>query len=278
MNSTLPGRNSTATVSVRPGGTSRQLLIVIAAIPILVSQPAVAQPQELRFAVASVKVTDDRRATFDTPLNGNRFTAAGVTLKMLISYAWDKQISQISGGPDWLDSERYDIDARPESAVTGEQVLQSIRSMLQSLLADRFKLAVHTESRQAPVYQLVLAKNGPRLKETSAGARVPNQQMARGQIIASATPLSQLLPLLSVLVQRQVVDKTGLIGKYDFTLTYTLEASRDGAIGPNVPAPVDPNAPSVFTALQEQLGLKLESGRDAVEVLAIDHAEKPDPN
>ena len=275
------GRKFTARVSImRVGASCCALLALTAVASFLPRWIALAQTQRAKFDVASVKPSDpnDRRTMFGTPPNGSRFRAAGVNLRMLIGFAYDKQLAQISGGPNWLESDRFEIDARPENAVPGLEGLQQIRSMLQSLLEDRFKLTVHSETRLEPVYELVLAKGGSKLKETSANDGAPRQQMGRGQVIASATPLSQLIPLLSVLVQRQVIDKTGLTGMYDFTLTYTLEPGQLGALGPDVPPPVDPTAPSVFTALQEQLGLKLESARGRAQVLVIDHAEKPDAN
>ena len=228
-----------------------------------------------KFEVASVKRTDpgDPRTMFDW--QPGRFRAVGVTVNALICAAFDIQLTQVSGGPAWLDSDRFDIDAKPES-VAGVAGYPQMRLMVQSLLKDRFKLVVHFETRPAPVYELVVTKGGAKLKKAIDNAVPPRQQLGRGQLIASATPVSQVIPLLSLLAKRQVVDKTGLTGVYDFTLTYALDASQIAAAGPNAPAPVDPNAPSIFTALQEQLGLKLESAQGPVDVLVVDRAEKPD--
>jgi len=145
--------------------------------------------------------------------------------------------------------------------------------MLQTLLEERFSLKVHTEVRQDSIYELVVSKGGSKLNEAKPGEPT-RQQMGRGQLMVTATPMPQLIPLLSLLTVRQIVDKTGLTGLYDFTLTFALEA----AAGPDAPPPVDPNAPSIFTAIQEQLGLKLESARGPVDVLVIDRADKPTPD
>lgn len=184
-----------------------------------------------------------------------------------------------------MDSDRFDIeakqgsiDAKPTNLAQRLEVYQQIRAMLQSLLEDRFHLVVHNEIKQEPVYELVPAKGGPRLKDANVNEEAPNQRVSRGQITAVATPLSRLVPLLSLLVNRQVIDKTGLTDRYDFTLTYAVDASQRGASGPDAPPPVTPDAPSIFTALQEQLGLKLEPARGPVEFLVVDRAEKPDAN
>jgi len=249
--------------------------------------PSAFSQTRLEFEVASVKPSDpdETRTTFDMAPNGARLRVIGASLKMLIGYAWDKQLTQVSGGPKWLDSDRFDIEARqgnigtlPTNEAQRQEVYRRVRAMLQSLLEERFHLVIHNEIIQEPVYELVLAKGGPRLKDANVNEETPNQRVGRGQITAVATPLSRLVPLLSLLVDRQVIDKTGLSGRYDFTLTYTRDASQSGALGPNDPPPVDPDAPSIFTALQEQLGLKLESARGPVQVLVVDSAEKPEAN
>ena len=139
--------------------------------------------------------------------------------------------------------------------------------MLQSLLEDRFKLTLHRETREEPVYELVVAKGGAKIKEAkpdeSAGF-----EMTPGRIHSMAVPLAYLATNLGYLLGRQVIDKTGLPGKYSYTVTY---APDDG--------PPDDNAgPSVFTAVREQLGIRLESAKARIEVLAIDYAEKPAGN
>jgi uncharacterized protein (TIGR03435 family) len=169
--------------------------------------------------------------------------------------------------------------------------------MLQPLLAERFKLKAHTETKQLPVYELIVAKGGPKLKEATPGDTYANgfkgpdgvgrggmMRMGRGQLTGQGVPITTLTNLLSQQLQRTVVDKTGLTGKYDLELNWTPEQG-EGGLGPPPgaaspqaePAP-DATGPSIFTALQEQLGLKLQSTKGPVETLVIDHAEMPSEN
>ncbi|HET9833800.1 MAG TPA: TIGR03435 family protein [Vicinamibacterales bacterium] len=228
------------------------------------------QSSQPKFEVASIKPSDpfERRTMFDMPTTG-RFRAVGVNLKLLVARAFSIQLTQIAGGPAWLESDRFDIEAKAAGVPAGIDGYREMMRMLQTLLEERFSLKVHSEVRQDSIYELVVSKGGAKLKEAKPNEPT-QQQMGRGQLAVTATSMSQLLPILSPLTARQVVDKTGLDGLYDFTLTFALEASR-----PDAPLPVDPSAPSIFTAIQEQLGLKLESARGPVDVLVIDRAEKP---
>jgi bla regulator protein blaR1 len=247
----------------------------------LAPQPvAFAQSQSSRpkFEVASVKASDpqDPRTFMVTPPNGSRFSTTGASLKFLIGIAYEKAPAQVSGGPSWLDTDRFEIDARPDTAVPGLEGYKRTKLMLQSLLEERFKLAVHTETRQESVYELVLTKTGSKLKEVSFG--VPRQEMRRGELLVTSTRLSFVTPIFSTLVQRPVIDKTGLAGVYDFTLKFRPEPNAAGAAAPDAPPLADPEAPGIFTAIQEQLGLRLESAKGPVEILVVDHAEKPEAN
>jgi bla regulator protein blaR1 len=243
---------------------------------------------------------------------GGRFQADNVSLKSLIKMAYGVQDFQISGAPPWLDSDKYDIEAKANAPsevemnkMTDAQRDESFernKLMVQALLADRFKLTLHKESKDAPIYVLVVAKNGPKLKEATAeemappdpndapkppGAKVrmPGRgiRMGRGDLTATAARVSFLAEVLSNQVGRTVVDKTGLTGNYDFSLKWTPDQNQGqmfggpGGPGDGLPPP-DPNGPSIFTALQEQLGLKLESQKGPVDLLVIDHAEKASEN
>jgi uncharacterized protein (TIGR03435 family) len=241
---------------------------------------------------------------------GGRFTADNITLKFLIRLAYDVQDFQISGGPPWLNSDRYDIEAKaegpPESEMrnmTEEQRqadMKRRRLMIQALLADRFKLTLHKESKEAPIYALVVAKNGPKMKELppepppapNADPKDPpdkpdpkhmgrgGMRMGRGELTGSGVKLSFLAEALSNPLGRTVIDKTGLKGDYDFELKWTPDESQGAGFKPpgDAPPPPDPNGPSIFTAIQEQLGLKLESQKGPVDLLVIDHAEKASEN
>jgi bla regulator protein blaR1 len=221
-------------------------------------------------------------------------TATGLTVKFLIGFAYDVKDFQISGGPGWIDSEHYDIEAKIDDATAEalkklplDQMLEQRRIMLRSLLADRFKLKVTESSKELPIYALVVAKNGPKLTKSTAGSSPegPRRMMrfGLGELSGTAT-MGLLAEQISRQVDREVVDKTGLQGDYDFTLHFAPERPMPmpggpGDSGPGGAAPPpDSSAPSLFTALQEQLGLKLEPQKGPVKMLIIDSVERPSEN
>jgi uncharacterized protein (TIGR03435 family) len=266
----------------------------------LIGPSLIAQaPANQSFEVASVKPNKSGDGRVMVGLQpGGRFTATNVPLRMLLRQAFNVQDFQIVGGPDWIGSDRFDVVAKaPEGEFTADQM----RPMLRSLLAERFKLASHAESRDLPVYALMKArpdgKLGPNLTPAAvdcaapmrgrrgggpAAPPQPGQKMECGFMIGpgrmsvGGMPMANLAQSLSPMVGRIVLDRTELTGSYDFELTYSPEGIAGGPPLLNgAPPPVDPNAPTIFTALQEQLGLKLDSQRGAVDVVAIDHVEQP---
>jgi uncharacterized protein (TIGR03435 family) len=258
------------------------------------------------FEVASIKVNKSvgglAMARFQP---GGLYTASNVTTGSIITAAYQLKPHQLVGGPDWdrLLSEHFDIEAK----ATGNPSKEHENLMLQSLLADRFKLVAHHETRQLPVFALVLAKPGklgPQLTPHVVDAKCiditagpPPLPPGPGQAlpafcggvsnIAGAgrlhdtgnnVPMDRLVALLNGLVDRPVVDRTGLSGFFDFAFEFTRDLGPGSQPGATDSAP-DPPAPlSIFTALQEQLGLKLESQTLPVDVLVIDHVEEPSPN
>jgi uncharacterized protein (TIGR03435 family) len=244
------------------------------------------EPARPSFDVASVKPGDPNTRQFGIGMQpGGKFTAANASLQRLIGFAYDVRNHQISGGPKWLDSATFNIDAKAGSATPippGPLGAPKMRLLVQSLLADRFKLALHRETRDEQVYELVLGKGGSKLKEATDTAKGRQQglQMGRGQFTGMASPMLLLVNQLSGQLGRSVIDKTGLTGKYDFTLKWTPDPGALGGPpdGPDATPPSDLSGPSIFTAVQEQLGLRLQSARGSVEVLVIDGAEKPDAN
>jgi uncharacterized protein (TIGR03435 family) len=214
------------------------------------------------FEVASIKptATKDGSFTFDFP-PGGRFTGRNLTLQNLLRIAYELEDYQISGGPPWMNSAGFDIQAKAPAEPTREQV----RHMLQSLLADRFQLAVHRETRQLPIYALVVAKTGPRLQPADPDAAT-SRSLKMGQLITRKMSMTDLASILTFDLKRPVKDETGLKGDFAFTLEWApgLGESDDG--------------PSLFAAIQEQLGLKLASTKGPIEVLVIDHVEKPSEN
>jgi uncharacterized protein (TIGR03435 family) len=177
---------------------------------------------------------------------------------------------QISGGPAWLATDRFDINAKAsgDRTLTADQK----REMLRALLEDRFHLKVHRKVKEQSVYSLVVAKGGPKLKTSSADEQSGMTLGSKGQTLEmrfSKWNMARLAGQISGNEGRKVVDKTGLSGEYDFTLSYLDDRRAVGG---------QEDGPSLFTALQEQLGLKLESQKGPVEVLVIDHADKPSEN
>ena len=284
------------------------------AIPAFFGGPSLGAqtPSPATFEVASVKPNksgDGRIMLGMQP--GGRFTATNVPLRMLLRQAFNVQEFQIVGGPDWLTSDRFDVVAKaPEGA--GAFTADVMRPMLESLLIERFKLGFHKETREMPIYALMKARSdgklGPNLTASTTdctavirgrrgggppppppppGPPQPGQKMDCGFMIGfgrmnvGGMPMTNLAQSLSPMVGRIVLDKTELAGTYDFELTYSPEGigSPLPGGGPPLlnggPPPVDPNLPTIFTALQEQLGLKLDSQRGPVEVVVIDRVEQP---
>jgi uncharacterized protein (TIGR03435 family) len=252
------------------------------------------------FDVVSVKPNKSDSGMVRIMAKPDGYSASNVSVKMLIQAAYGIREDLISGAPNWADSARYDIDAK----VAGSDVdaLKNLspeqrRLVLQPLLADRFKLKIHTESKQVPVYELVLAKGGSKLKEATAGDTYADGikgpdgagrggliRVGRGQLTAQAVPMTSLANMLSQQLHRTVLDETGLTGKYDLELNWTPDQGADpifkGADGSQQRADAAPDSsgPSIFTALQEQLGLRLQSSKGPVETIVIDHVEMPSEN
>lgn len=244
------------------------------------------------FDVASVKPSHSGGLILRVTPDG---FSGHLPVKILIMYAYNVMNFQISGGTGWIDSERYDIEAKIDEATISalkklpwEEESDQRRRMMQSLLAERFKLKVSHSSKELPIYALVVAKNGPKLTKSAAspavsGNRDPNHTMSirSGEITATRIPMSEFAEQLARHVGRNVVDKTGLEGIYDFTLHWTPEPQGLAAGPPDsqLPAaPLDSSGPSIFIALQEQLGLKLESQKGPVETLIIESVERPSEN
>ena len=247
----------------------------------------VAQSKKV-FDVASIKpnTANDNRFMLRRPENGS-FRATGVTLKMLIMSAYDVQAFQVSGGPSWIATEPWDIQAKAEDAPAGFMPRGQFDEMLRALLEDRFQLKVNRETKDLPVYELVVAKGGSKLKPHSGDPPKPEDRMRTGfgSMRFQDGPLALLAYQLSLQLGRAVTDKTGLTGRYDFTLDWAPEPGQGGPESIGLPPnpnfklpPPDPNRPSLFTAAQEQLGLRLDSKKGPTELIVIDSVEKPSEN
>jgi bla regulator protein BlaR1 len=266
------------------------------------AQSTIGQP---RFAMASIKPSNstDHRRLFDVQPDG-RVTFANTPVNQLIQYAYGIKGHQISGGPDWMKSELFDIAAKTESSAKPDQLFL----MLQSLLAERFRLVMRRVTQEAPVYGLTTAKDGPKLKEVhdtdpvmdnlfiqnavnrapkvgnSSHGRPPIVILRRGLLIAESIKLIGLANVLSDFLGRPVVDKTDLTGTYDLKVEWQPDADQVAMFqeigvpeGYGAPKP-DPRGPSLATALKEQLGLSIESEKGSVEMFQVEHIERPSAN
>lgn len=185
------------------------------------------------------------------------------------------------GGPKWVDTDLFDIEAK-----AGRQHTQAeLERMLQALLADRFGLRLHRDRRQLDGYSLVAAKEGSKMKLADAGSPGRVRTVGVGSLTAVATPVERLAQMLTIVFGKSVVDETGLSGSYDFTLKWTPASSESSPFGPIPPelrqrldAPLDPLGPSIFTAVQEQLGLSLQPRKVPTELIVIDAAHHPTAN
>jgi len=301
----------------------RKVTLTVAGIAALVAPvfvgvigaPAIrAQSQpDFKYDVASIRLSKPRTdggvfftGMKDTP---DGLVATNAPLLYLIQSAYGVDRYQISGAPSWLTSELYDVDAKMDSSVvdafqklSSDEQKSVRRKMLQALLADRMKLAVHSDPKEAPVFSLVIAKSGPKLQESkpsrastngasgSAGGFPSGMGMTMGSEDGMSTatfhdtPTSYVALWLQAQMRSPVLDKTGLTGIYNFKLKWTRVRSQS-AVPPgnsaNGQAPVaasDSIGPTLLEALQDQLGLKLESGKGPVEAIVIDHIEKPSGN
>ena len=235
---------------------------------------ASAFPQPATFEAVSIKPAESGvggRSFTQRP--GGSLTTSNATVRSVIAFAYQVMPEEISGGPLWSASDGFDIDAKGAiPKVTQPQ----FRQMVQNLLAERFQLKLHRETRELPVYVLVQAKSGTKLEEAKddnaeASMRIEGPGMMTG-VKATMPALANTLirPL-----KRRVIDETGLKGSYNFKLRFVPDQTRPGP-DPDAAPPAD--GPSIFTALQEQLGLSLKSAKRPVEVLVIDQLEKPSPN
>ncbi len=230
------------------------------------------------FEVASIKPSaPGGRGVRIQMAPGGRLDVSNVTLKLLIQQAYGVKDFQISGGPGWINSERYDVVAKADRDIGKAEEL---RPLIQKLLADRFQLTIHRDTKELPVYALVVGKNGPKLKESAANGPGSQIRMGRGLINGQGMGMEMLAGELSRPLGRTVIDRTGLKGQYDIKFEWTPEdgPGHGPGDGPESAPPSDTTGPSLFTALQEQLGLKLESSKGPVEIIVIDRAEKPSEN
>ena len=282
--------------------TARKCLLAGVAIAALVTPLVigVATAPQLKaqgspnFEVASIKPSNpDSRGIRFQFVPGGGMSISGAPLRELIMFAYDIRQFQMVGGPSWIDTERYDINAKPPAggsapdarsmtAVQREEFQKLVQTRMQNLLAERFQLKVTQQSKELPIYNLIEAKGGAKLKP-AGDTKGPNFSvsitMQRGAINADGVEIQHLLKGFGNIVGRPVRDKTGLQGSYDIKLEWTPDsgASGPGGDGPP-PPPTDGTGATIFTAIQEQLGLKFEAAKGPVDTYRIDSVQKPTEN
>lgn len=264
-------------------GRRRTLMVAtFSAIAILCVHAPAQAPAAQSFDIASIHInnmeTDGHHHIISDPAE-SQFRTVNLALRDLIQFAYGVPDSQILGGPAWLDSIMFDIDAKSDPLVDAqlrafptEQARWQKQLMVQALLADRFQLKVHQETRQVPVYALVVTKDGPKFKPSKVNGTTIDTGRTRLHIAGSDDTMSILARELAEVLGRVVLNHTGLSGRYDISLRWTPDDAA--ALAPStldVP-------PDIFTSIQEQLGLKLESAKGPVLVLIIDSVEMPSAN
>jgi uncharacterized protein (TIGR03435 family) len=245
-------------------------------------QPATPQPE---FEAVSIKPNKSGNGpeAFH-PSRGGRLSVTNKTLRDLIKWAYGVRDFQISGEPGWVDSERYDVAAKADGNPRFDFLQPTFETMFQSVLVDRFKLTLHHQTKELPVFLLVVAKNGPKIHPVDEGdcPEVPTPEnpcrslrpTKFGRLTGQKAPISALALMIAVTTNGTVLDKTGLKGSYSYTLDW------NAYLQPPLPGVFDPSSmePAISAALQEQLGLKLDFSKGPVDILVIDHVERPSEN
>jgi uncharacterized protein (TIGR03435 family) len=281
------------------------ILLFTAAIPSVSAQSQAQTPSgpasDFKYEVASIKPTISRPNSHSSRSTEDGFEASNSTLLALIRQAYGLPVGggtaddgRVVGAPGWANSDGYDLNAKIDPDVIDALKKLSVadrqaarQQMLQELLADRFHLVIHKETKDLPVYFLVSTKNGPKLHEAdpnndyAKGYKLPDGRPAGrgfdsdapGEVTAQGVTIANLCAWLSRQVGRTVIDKTGLSSRYDFSLQFSPDSR-----GEDSDSSAGPNGLNIFGAVQQQLGLKLDSGKGATEIIVVDHAEKPTEN
>lgn len=236
--------------------------------------------QTTPFDVASIKPNRSGSGSTTMRTSHGQLTASNVTVRMLIQKGFHLKQFQISGGPEWLDTERYDIAAKTERADISDD---NLWLSLEPLLADRFRLRFHRTTKQLPVYSLVTGKGGPKLKAHTGDDELAVRISAgsgRAKLEAKKASMVRFADALGGFMDRTVLDKTGLSGEYDVRLEWAQDhpGEESASMLGTLREELGLTGPSIFTALQEQLGLRLESAKGPVEIIVVDSVEKPSAN
>ena len=233
------------------------------------------------FEVATIKPSKPDQQGKAFLVRGRRFRIINMTLSEIIGFAYGVHAKQIIGAPAWVEADKYDFDAQPDGE--GAPSDKQWKGMLQKLLVERYKLTFHREKRELSVYVLSVAKTGPKLTMSKGDPNgLPGLFFrAIGDLNVTNANMGDFAGLMqNAVLDRPVLDQTGLSGRWDFTLKWTPDDSQFGGMGARIPPSTDGStaAPALYTAIQEQIGLKLDAMKAPAEVLVIDHVEKPSEN
>jgi uncharacterized protein (TIGR03435 family) len=232
------------------------------------------------FEVATIKPSNPAAQGRLFTIKGRQVLTINTSLADVVTMAYGLHVRQIVGAPAWMASDKYDITGQPEGQGMPNQT--QMRAMLRALVEDRFKLTTHRETRELSAYALVVGPGGPKLTKNDSNPNGLPSLLFRGLgvlPVTNATMADFAGVMQMAVLDRPVIDRTGLQGRFDFTLTWTPDETQFASFGVRIPTSTDPNAPPVlFTAIQEQLGLKFDSVRAPVEVLVIDRVERPSEN
>ena len=286
------------------GFQGRKCFFALSSLVLMAAGPQEVMETRWAFEVVSVKPSksvDNARGGLFSP--GGRYSAAGIPLRTVIISAYEIDPVRLSGGPDWLDSQGFDIDAKAEAGAIAPGALDRgrlhrLHLMLQTLLRDRFQLMVHRETKQGPIYELLVAKGGFKLHALQGvECEVPNPTVAapgcgdftkssgNGSLTGPKVEMRDLAWMLPMLMDRPVTDKTGIAGYFNIDLRWTIRTGSEMEVADGRQAGPDrrevgPVAQglTIFAAREQQLGLKLEAKRGPIEVVVIDHVERPSGN
>lgn len=243
--------------------------------------PPMAADADPNFEVATIKPSKPDEPGKAFLWRGGQFITVNTTVNDLIKFAYGVQEKQIIGGPDWLSSQKFDIAGKPD--VPGVPNSNQLKGMMQKLLADRFQFKFHRDEKEMSAYVLTVAKSGNKMKQNTDNPKgLPGLFFRQlGVLTVQNATMKDFTGLMeSAVLDRPVVDQTGLQGRWDFILKWTPDESQFGGMGIKVPPPTDAAdaPPPLFTAIQDQIGLKLEAEKASVEVLVLDHVEQPSAN
>jgi uncharacterized protein (TIGR03435 family) len=252
---------------------------MLAAMALLLAAPN-GYPQAMQFDVASIKPSPaDAGGTggIRPAPGGERYVATNCPLRLMLAVAYRVKADMIVGGPDWMNTDRFDMNARAPRPSTSEE----LRAMLRDLLAERFKLKIHRETKEMPVYALVVEKDEPKLKPHEAQNAgepwidIAIERMLHAKLSAKMVTMDYFAFRLAQMMDRPVIDQTKLKGNFDFELAYTRDLPpniQEGALFNG--QPIDTSGPNIFAAIRQQLGLELKAQKGPAEIIVIDSAEK----